>query len=382
LDKDTGEIMLTGKKEDEPRREKPSAKSAVALRDEAPAGKALRWTIHDVAKLASVSVGTVSRVINGFDNVLPETKTRVQEAIDRLGYTPNVVARSLRQQQSRTIGLVVPDFESPFFGELIDAIESEAAKVGYGLIVGASRESAASEQTRFREFESRQVEGLLFVASSLSTKTPTQLDVPIVAVDRFMPDIDWIGSNNRGGTKSAIEYLLDLGHRVIGCICGPQELAPARSRLTAFREIMAPIFQEEGLEMLKYIHLGSFNFRGGTTGGVRLMNCDPRPTAIFCSNDEQAVGLFRAADLGLHIPRDLSVIGFDNIALAEMLSPRLTTVGQPIAELGSRAILRVLERLRGEGSAPPSREMLPATLQLRESCAPPAHRIGQRAERR
>jgi DNA-binding LacI/PurR family transcriptional regulator len=146
---------------------------------------------------------------------------------------------------------------------------------------------------------------------------------------------------------------------------------------------MAPIFQEEKLEMANYVHLGSFDFRGGTTGGARLMHCDPPPTAIFCSNDEQAVGLFRvAADLGLQIPRDLSVIGFDNIALAEMLNPRLTTVGQPIAELGGRAVLRVLERLRGEGSAPPSREMLSTTLQLRESCAPPAHRIAQRAERR
>ena len=198
-----------------------------------------------------------------------------------------------------------------------------------------------------------------------------------------MPDIDWIGSNNRGGTASAIEYLLNLGHRIIGCICGPQELAPARSRLTAFREAMAPIFLEEDLDINNYIHFGSFNFRGGTTGGMRLMNCDPRPTAIFCSNDEQAVGLYRAAaDLTVHIPRDLSVIGFDNIALAEMLIPRLTTVGQPIAELGSRVILRVLERLRGEGSAPPSREMLPTTLQLRESCAPPAHRTAQRLERR
>ena len=198
-----------------------------------------------------------------------------------------------------------------------------------------------------------------------------------------MPDIDWIGSNNRSGTKSAIDYLLDLGHRVIGCICGPQELAPARSRLTAYREAMAPIFQEEGLDMANYIHLGSFNFRGGTTGGMRLMNCNPRPTAIFCSNDEQAVGLFRTiADLGLQIPRDVSVVGFDNIALAEMLNPRLTTVGQPIADLGERAILRVVERLRGEGSAPPSREMLPTTLQLRESCAPPPSRLAQRAERR
>ena len=221
------------------------------------------------------------------------------------------------------------------------------------------------------------------MASSTATKPPTQLGVPIVAVDRFMPDIDWIGSNNRSGTKSAIDYLLDLGHRVIGCICGPQELAPARSRLTAYREAMAPIFQEEGLDMANYIHLGSFNFRGGTTGGMRLMNCNPRPTAIFCSNDEQAVGLFRTiADLGLQIPRDVSVVGFDNIALAEMLNPRLTTVGQPIADLGERAILRVVERLRGEGSAPPSREMLPTTLQLRESCAPPPSRLAQRAERR
>jgi LacI family transcriptional regulator len=303
--------MLKGKQDKEPGGEPVFGKTSAVSDDPSAVGKSLRYTIHDVAKLAGVSVGTVSRVLNGFDNVLPETKTRVQEAIDRLGYTPNVVARSLRQQQSRTIGLVVPDFESPFFGELIDVIESKAAKVGYGLIVGASRESAASEQTRFRELESRQVEGLLFVASSTATKPPTQLDVPIVAVDRFMPDIDWIGSNNRGGTKSAIDYLLDLGHRVIGCICGPQELAPARSRLTAYREAMTPIFQEEGLDMANYIHLGSFNFRGGTTGGMRLMNCNPRPTAIFCSNDEQAVGLFRAvADLGLQIPRDVSVVGF------------------------------------------------------------------------
>ena len=138
--------MLKGKKDKDPGGEPVFGQSSAAADDPSVAGKSLRLTIHDVAKLAGVSVGTVSRVLNGFDNVLPETKMRVQEAIDRLGYTPNVVARSLRQQQSRTIGLVVPDFESPFFGELIDVIESEAAKVGYGLIVGASRESAASEQ--------------------------------------------------------------------------------------------------------------------------------------------------------------------------------------------------------------------------------------------
>jgi LacI family transcriptional regulator len=269
------------------------------------------------------------------------------------------------------IGLVVPDFESPFFGELIDAIESAASLAGYGLLVGASRQSTASEQLRFRELIARQVEGLLFVASSTDTLPPQALMIPVVAVDRFLPDVDWIGSNNRLGTKSAVDYLLSLGHRVIACISGPQDLAPARSRLTAFREIMEPILREEGLDPTSYTHIGTFDFWCGMTGLHRFVDLEPRPTALFCSNDEQAVGVYRAAaDLGLQIPRDLSLIGFDGISLAPMLTPRLTTVAQPIDELGRRSVARILERLRGEGAVSPSREMLQTTLQLRDSCAP------------
>jgi LacI family transcriptional regulator len=334
-----------------------------------------RWTVLDVARLANVSAGTVSRVLNGFTNVTPEVRSRVQEAIDRLGYTPNSAARTLRQHHSRMIGLVVPDFESPFFGELIDAIESAATLAGYGLLVGASRQSTASEQLRFRELIARQVEGLLFVASSTDTLPPQALKVPVVAVDRFMPDVDWIGSNNRVGTKSAVDYLLSLGHRIIACISGPQDLAPARSRLTAFAEIMDPILRQEGLEPAQYNHIGAFDFRCGMTGLHRFAALDPKPTAVFCSNDEQAVGLYRAAaDLGLRIPTDLSVISFDGISLAPMLTPRLTTVAQPIDELGQRAVARILERLRGEGAVSPAREMLQTTLQLRDSCAMPRGR--------
>jgi LacI family transcriptional regulator len=291
--------------------------------------------------------------------------------IKALNYRPNALARSLRKHRSQTLGLVVPDITNPFFSELSLHIEAAAHKLGYWVIVGNSINSQR-EREYIEALVDRRVDGLIVVPSQ-GTEYLSGLDgVPMVVVDREVRGVDAISSDARGGMAAAIRYLIELGHQTIGCIAGPQDLLPARQRYEQYLELVGPILIAAGLIPEDYVWFGGFEYQAGIDGATALAHRNPRPTAIVASSDQQAIGVLRAcADLGLQVPGDVSVVGFDDISLAKLVDPKLTTVRQPIDQTATLAVTRLIERiaLAPDTSLAPRVDVLPTELVIRESCA-------------
>ena len=326
--------------------------------------------IVDVAERAGVSVGTVSRVINSNPRVTPALRARVEAAIAALDYRPNALARSLRRQRTHTLGLVIPDITSPYFAELARWIEAAAARAGYCLILGNSAGSQREEQLYIETLVDRRVDGLILVPSHARRTLPC-FGMPVVVVDRELPDADVIVSDNEGGAREVTEYLVGLGHEVIACIGGPRDLPVALQRHAGYVSGAAATLARRGLTPGAYTRWGSYDYQSGYDLARVLLALAPRPTAIVASSDQQAVGALRAcADLGLAVPGDVSVTGFDDIPLAWLVTPRLTTVAQPVEETAARAVERLLART-AEPRLAPRREVLPTIVRVRDSCAPP-----------
>ncbi|MGA2493413.1 MAG: LacI family DNA-binding transcriptional regulator [Roseiarcus sp.] len=327
--------------------------------------------IVDVARRAGVSVGSVSRVINEHPSVSPATRERVEIAVRELGYVPNAIAGSLRSRRSKTIGLIIPDVTNPFFSELALHVERSAAAAGYNVILGNSDNSAERQKHYLRALAVRRVDGII-LAPARGIDPSFEFEIPLVGVDREVAGRQFVASDNRAGAKSATEYLLRLGHRFIACVAGPKDLPNAQERRMGYEDVALPILRSAGVDPSAYIVSAHFSYDSGYAAIRRLMDVAPRPTAIFASSDQQAIGALRAAaDLGLAVPGDLSIVGFDDIPLANLVMPRLTTVGQPVAKIGVLAMQLLLDLLSG-GSVPRRRRHLLATsLQIRQSCAPP-----------
>jgi LacI family transcriptional regulator len=199
--------------------------------------------------------------------------------------------------------------------------------------------------------------------------------VPLVVVDREIEGFDVISSDARGGTSACIAYLTDLGHTVIACVAGPQDVLPARHRYEQYVELVEPLLREAGVPVSDYVWFGQFDYRSGFEALSSLAGRSPRPTAVVTSSDQQAIGALRAcANLGLRVPGDMSIVGFDDISLAELVEPRLTTVHQDIESMAQRAVQRVLERLAMPRDLPrtPHADVLATTLVIRDSCGPPS----------
>ena len=327
--------------------------------------------IVDVARRAGVSVGSVSRVINEHPTVTPATRERVELAVRELGYVPNAIAGSLRSRRSKTVGLIIPDVTNPFFSELALHVERSAAVAGYNVILGNSDNSVDQQRHYLRAFAIRRVDGVILVPAN-EMRASFEFAVPIIGVDREVGGRPFVASDNVGGAKSAIEYLCALGHRLIGCVAGPRELPNAHARRKGYEKIAGSMLQTAGVDPSNYVVPGDFSYDAGYAAGRLLLEMTPRPTAIFASSDQQAIGAMRAAaDLGLAVPRDLSIVGFDDIPLAKLVMPRLTTVGQPVREIGVLAMQLLLDLLSGAAAPRPRRRLLATSLQIRESCAPP-----------
>lgn len=330
--------------------------------------------IRDVAWRAGVSVGTVSRVVNGHPAVRPALRSRVQAVIAELGYRPNPLARGLRRQRTQSLGLVVPDITNPFFSELALRVEQAAAGVEYSMVLGNSMDSAELEAAYVRMLAERQVDGLILVAAPGSLVADPGVAIPIIAVDREVPGCALVGTDHHSGAMQAVRHLVMLGHVRIACIAGPRGLSVAEQRLEGF----ATVVQEDlGIEVAdSWVWSGSFSYHAGYQGALELLHRRPQPTALFASSDQQAVGALRAcADLGLAVPRDVSVIGFDDIPLADLVTPRLTTIAQPLQEIGELAVRRLLEAIALRAGQPgraaePTRDLLPASLRLRDTTGP------------
>lgn len=325
-------------------------------------------TIRDVAQRAGVSTSTVSHVINGTRFVSPELAERVREAMAELRYQPNALARSLRRRETLTLGMVVPDNANPFFAMMARTVEDTCYRQGYSLILTNSEGDLGRELANINVLVAKQVDGLILAAVGLSSRDLQRVlrQVPTVVVDRELSGIqaDTLLVDNFDGGYQATRHLIELGHRRIGCIAGPSVTTPSAERVTGYRRALS----EAGLPYEETLVVrGDFQFAGGYEGAQALLSLPEPPTAIFACNDLMAVGaIAAAAALGRRVPDDLSVVGFDDTILASYITPALTTVAQPIADIGRLATEMVLQRVQAP-TDPPVRRVLPTRLVVRQS---------------
>jgi DNA-binding LacI/PurR family transcriptional regulator len=329
-------------------------------------------TMNDVARLAGVSIATVSHVVNGTRFVSAERVERVHAAMSELGYTPDATARSLRVGRTDTLGLVVPDNSNPFFATLARWIEEASFESGYTTILANSNERADREHRYVSTLVSKRVDGLILSPSrgdhSALTRLLQNAGTPVVVVDRdaSLPNADIVLYDNEGGSHDATRHLLELGHRSIACIAGPSDTSSSADRVRGFRRAIA----EAGLPEPLVVE-ADFHFAGGREATARLLDDQTGCTALVAGNDLMAAGAIRELhSRGLRVPEDISVIGFDDAPLAEMVFPALTTMRQPLEAMAHAAVSLLLSRVTsGDGSAP-VRKVLPASLVIRESTAP------------
>ena len=333
-----------------------------------------RVTIHDVARDAGVSVTTVSHVLNQTRFVSEPVRARVQAAVQQLHYIPSALARSLKNNRTHTIGMIIPNSSNPYFAEIIRGIEDTCFAAGFNVILCNSDDDPTKQGKYIRVRAEKQVDGLIVLSSGGDDELGEQLrqaNMPQVLVDREVDssNADLVEVNHDGGGWLATRHLLQLGHSRIACITGPLGLSSAAQRLRGFRRAMADAnlaVQE------KWVCKSDFTAAGGHAAMQKLLVAGPRPSAVFACNDLMAFGAVSAANAAnLVLPRDLSVIGFDDIALAAYCSPPLCTVAQPKHRMGAVAVQLLLARI-ADPARPPQREILEPALCLRLSTAAPA----------
>jgi DNA-binding LacI/PurR family transcriptional regulator len=330
--------------------------------------------MKDVARLAGVSVQTVSVVVNDKATVAPETRNRILAAIEELGYRPQAVARSLRTGTTRTIGLMVADITNPFFARMADAVEDHAHAAGYNLILYNTHSDPEREQTYLQIAAQRWVDGMLFVTTTDMLRGLRALQatgIPVVAIDRIPDDYDgpYVILDNGTTGRLAAKHLLDLGHRDLVHICGPLDLRLSVERLESFEGMV----RERGWTPIPHV-IGdaSWSCESGYQAMRALLTCERRPTAVFAANDRLAIGAMRAiVEAGLRIPEDVSVIGVDDIELAAYQAPPLTTIRQNLRDVATLATRILLDLVRGTDNRQ-TKVVFEPELIVRQSTAPPS----------
>jgi len=326
--------------------------------------------MKDVAELANVSVTTVSHVLNKTRYVDRSLVRRVETAVKSLGYQPNALARGLRRKETRMLGMVVPDNSNPYFAELARSIEDACFECDYNMILCNSDEDPTKERAYLSLLVEKRVDGIVFVASGndrSGVQAVLQQKIPLVVLDRELKDTkcDSIVVDNRAGASRATQHLIDGNHRRIGCVGGPINLVAARDRLQGYQDA----FTKARLRVdPKWIQPGDFHIEGGYTAVQRLLDLPNPITAIFAANDLMAIGVLRGIGArGLRVPEDIAVVGFDGISLGKYTQPPLTTMAQPIREIGKLATELVLSRVNGERKEPRIHR-LETSLVVRISC--------------
>jgi LacI family transcriptional regulator len=330
-------------------------------------------TIRDVAKAAGVSIATVSRVLNDAARVTEDTRDRVRSVVDKMGYAPHGGTRAVVVRRTRTLGVLLPELYGEFFSEFIRGIDETAKKHGFLTLVTSARREANEIAAAVSNMRGR-VDGFLAVSPSVAARA-TLAEVaeryPTVLVGAFAA----LSVNNFQGAAAMMKHLLSLGHRKIVFLRGPAGQVDASERLHAVREV-ANWYDDCELTELS----GEFRMDTAYEVVTQLLQSGARPDAIFAANDTMAVGVISAIkDADLRVPDDIAVTGFDDTPMTRYLSPPLTTVRMPIFSLGERAALRLIETLRGGGTAvPANHEILPAQLVIRSSCGA-AHKMMEAA---
>ena len=310
-------------------------------------------TIKEVSRLARVSTATVSRVLNGTSPVATPTRERVLAAIASLAYKPNALARGLATNRSGGIGITVNEVSSPYFGAFIFGVEQVAREAGIHLMVSSGFADAEHESASIDFLLERRCDGLVVQAEGLADEVLIDLvrngPAPVVVFGRGIAEIEdsCVVLNNELGGALATDYLLDHGHRRIGHISGPLSFPDARDRLHGYRRAL----EAAGVEYVeRYVVESTFLEDGGAHAAARLLDRAPEVSAIFVANDQMAAGAMRTLrENGRDVPADVSVVGFDDVFLAQYLTPTLTTVRQPLVAMGRAAARLLLARLGHAG---------------------------------
>ena len=329
-------------------------------------------TLRDVAQRAGVSAMTVSRVVNGSGGVDAETQRRVEEAILALHYIPNRLARSLVSQQSKTIGLIVPDVVNPFFAPVVRGAETTARKAGYRVLLCNSEGDLRLEREYIEDLVSHRVEGLLLAPagdrSRLALLPLIKGGFPLVLLDRAVPetDCDIVISDNVAGARKLTEHLVAVGHRRIAHFTDSDDVSTGRDRLEGYRQGLAA----SGLPVADDLIFPTTTDRmGGYRAAQLMLELDPLPTAIFAVNNMTALGAMQALrERGLSVPEDIGLVCFDDVEHLAVLSPFLTVVDQPGETFGSLGAQLLFERISGKAGNRSRRIVLQADLIVRKSC--------------
>lgn len=327
-----------------------------------------RVTLKDIAAATNLSVATVSRVVSGRRPVTPEIAEVVREASERLGYRPNVIARSLRQQTSHAVGMLVPRIADPFFPLIVEAAERHLHAGGYELFLCDSQEDPELEAIRARALIDRRVDGFLVIpcdAASADMVRLSQQSAPLVQVDRFVEpmDSDFVGTDNAAGIRLALAHLREIQRHRVAYVAPESSASSYAERLRAYRDEVESGFEPSSLTS---VLLGDSSIEWGRTAALRLADLGP-PSAIVCADDLIAIGVLqglRARDVS--VPGEVAVVGFDD-SQAELGSPPLTTIRQPTQALGREAAQLLLGRLAGDQREPPRHVRLVPSLVVRDS---------------
>ena len=332
-------------------------------------------TIRQIADRAGVSVGTVSHVINRTAGVRDAVQRRVLAAVDQLGYRPSLLARSLRRNETTILGMIVPDILNPFFPQVVRGVEDVAFQHGYQVILCNTDNEAGKERSYFEILRAYRMAGLIVIPSAYShlkalTAGAGPRHAPLVCLDRCVSGwkADSVTVDNLAGSYQATQWLIAAGHQRIATITGPLQLGNAMERLRGFRRAL----RQAGIPLpMHYVQEGNFDRLSGYRQGLVLLRGPHPPTAIFAANDLVALGVLTAIrELGLRCPQDVSLIGFDDLEIASLTDPPLTTVAQPGYEMGARAAELLLQQLKRR-SGPAQQVVLQTTLKQRGSVAGP-----------
>lgn len=335
----------------------------------------------DVARLAGVSRATVSYVVNGLtDGRVPiseDTRQRVLDAVAELGYVPDARAQSLRSGDTNTIGLIIPDIRNPHFWEHAEGVEQEARAAGYHLLLSDIALNSEYAEDIFKDLSRRRIDGLIIMGGFIDQSEEAR-DILTLLLKRRLPivelidhnvdyEVDFVVSDYRAATQEVMSYLLSLQHRRIGMIYGVATPVLAEDRLQPYQDSLQaadlPVDQE-------LIARCGPTIEDGYQAALQLLKLPARPTALIAINDLLAIGALRAAgDLGLHVPTDVSLVGYDDIHMAKYLVPRLTTVSKDSTRLGREAVKQLLARI-ADPDLPRQKMSLPPRLIIRESTGP------------
>jgi DNA-binding LacI/PurR family transcriptional regulator len=346
--------------------------------------------MKDIAKIAGVSLGTVSHVLNNSARVREPVRKRVLEAVQAAGYQPSQLARGLRRDKTNMIGMIIPDITNPFFPAVVRGAEDVAFSNGFRLILCNTDNDHSKEMVHLNELRTFLPAGLIVIPSNFSDLTAQaesyrQAGTGVVCIDRLPKNWsgDSVTADNEAGAYSASRWLLQMGHRRLATITGPLHLTNAQDRLDGFKRAL----KEVGLDLApEYVQETTFDRQGGYSKTLLLLRLIPRPTAIFAGNDMIALGaLLAVRDAGLQCPQDISIMGFDDLDLAELTNPSLSSVSQSGYQLGTTAARILLDRIERD-AGPAKHVILKTSLKLRDSVAAPSkengHRVASKAPRK